>query len=714
MEFEGLESIPGVGAKTADRLAELDDPVGAVSEGDVARIARAPGISEGRAARIARASIRQRHGDSGTFLATDRAEELYESILGLLQERAVTSYGRKRLETLYPSASASRIEEVRSFAKDAVEREPTPELLEALSDVEPLESPEVVRVRDRCLATSNAETYAEATDEMPELSVELVDDTRDVSDLARGYSTVVVLDEAFAGIELEGDADVRVEPDALSEPAAVVPERTLSFFARNRGRLLAAAAVHRTVSAGGNTEGPRNDTAAPVDDTGTPASDIKGSASDTKGSAGDGLLGSDHGTSLDVEALERALERLTEEGGVDDDERLCALETAIDDLDAAVSMAEGVANDRLRAAIEERDVTIEGADLLSLVERGAGVDSLLKRELSEEFAEAIEAARERLVDAVGVDDYESLARGAFPEEPTFPVEHDERVIDRLREELSADRDRRATRLKREMAEELDGLRRPAEALVDAALELDVELAVSRFAREFDCTFPTFEGSGVVIEGGRSPILDIGFEDVEPVDYGIEGVSLLSGVNSGGKTSTLDLVGTVVIAAQMGLPVPADSVRTRRFEALHYQAKTQGTLDAGAFESTLREFGSLVEGAEGRLVLVDELESITEPGASAVIVAGILEAMAESDSTAVFVSHLAREILDATDADADVSVDGIEAVGLVDGELQVNRSPVKDHLARSTPELIVEKLADEGENDGEFYSALLEKFEEDSG
>jgi len=159
--------------------------------------------------------------------------------------------------------------------------------------------------------------------------------------------------------------------------------------------------------------------------------------------------------------------------------------------------------------------------------------------------------------------------------------------------------------------------------------------------------------------------------------------------------------------QMGLPVPAESVRLERFEALHYQAKTQGTLDAGAFESTLREFGSLVAGERTRLVLVDELESITEPGASAVIIAGILEALTESDSTAVFVSHLAGEIREA--AAVDVTVDGIEALGLEDGELQVNRSPVKDHLARSTPELIVEKLAEEGTDDV-FYRDLLEKFD----
>ena len=85
---------------------------------------------------------------------------------------------------------------------------------------------------------------------------------------------------------------------------------------------------------------------------------------------------------------------------------------------------------------------------------------------------------------------------------------------------------------------------------------------------------------------------------------------------------------------------------------------------------------------------------------------ILEALHESDSTAVFVSHLAGEIRDA--CAFDVQVDGIEAVGLEDGELRVNRSPVKNKLARSTPELIVEKLA---EDSGEmFYDDLLDKFE----
>ncbi|QIO24297.1 helix-hairpin-helix domain-containing protein [Haloarcula sp. JP-L23] len=659
-----LESVPGVGAKTATALRELDDPKRALRDGDVATLSQAPGISEGRAARIARGAIRADHDDPGGFAATPRAREIFREALGLLQSRTVTDYAAKRLETLYPSGVQSRIEEVRAFTERAMDREPDPDVRAALSGVEPLADPGDVRVRDRCLATSDAEHYAAAQEAIPEVSVEVVDDARQLAELARSYSTVVALDEAFAGVDVEGD--VRVEPNALEEPASVVPERVLTFFARNRDRVAAAAEVHR-------------------------------------------VAGLD--APCDLDALADALDRLDEDGSVRGDDELDRLATAVDDLDAAVSTAESVANDHLREAIEERDVTIEGTDLLSLVERGAGVDSLLGRELADEYAAAVEQARDHLVDALNLRDTETMARRAFPDEPTYPVERQEDVVSRLREELTAARDRRATRQKRELADDLADVRGDAERLVANALELDVELAVARFAADFDCTLPEItEDRGFDIEGGRSPLLDVPFEAVEPVDYGVDGVTVLSGVNSGGKTSTLDLVALVTTLAHMGLPVPAESARIGRVAELHYHAKTQGTLDAGAFESTLREFGALVTDIttdRSVMVLVDELESITEPGAAATIIAGILESLTEREATGVFVSHLAEDILEASDAD--LAIDGIQAAGLVDGELRVNRSPVKGQLARSTPELIVEKLADDDGEDG-FYAGLLGKFD----
>jgi len=687
-----LEAVPGVGSKTAEALASLEDPERAIREGDVAAIARAPGISEGRAAHIARGAIRDRHDDPGGFLATDRAEELYREALSLLQARTVTDYGASRLETIYPTGVEGRIAEVRERSERAMERPADEDVLDALAEVSPVDTPSEVRVRDRCLATSDAETYAEARAAIPELSVELVDDASKLADLARGYATVIALDEAFAGVDVEGE--VRVEPTVLDDPAEAVPERTLAYFAANRDRIRAAIAVHR---------------AGDLDPPATPGS-------------GDGLA-----------TLESALEGITEDGEPATDEELERLTAAVDDLDAAVSMAENVANDHLRAAIEERDVTIEGTDLLSLVERGAGVDSLLDRELADEYAGAVERAREHLVDALALSDTEAIARRAFPDDPTYPVSHDESVLSRLRQELTGARDRRAERRKRELASDLAAYREASEALVDAALELDVELAITRFARDFECTMPELGGTGFAIEGGRSPLIVEPFDEVVPVDYAVEGVRLLSGVNSGGKTSTLDLVALVTVLAHAGLPVPAEHARVERIDELHYHAKTQGTLDAGAFEATLRSFADLVtglgddasgsgdeDGTTNALVLVDELESITEPGAAATIIAGILEALDEQGVTAVFVSHLAGDVIEA--AEADLAVDGIQAEGLEDGELVVNRSPVKGTLARSTPELIVEKLADgeraaanggdpgDAETARDFYEDLLGKFD----
>lgn len=50
---------------------------------------------------------------------------------------------------------------------------------------------------------------------------------------------------------------------------------------------------------------------------------------------------------------------------------------------------------------------------------------------------------------------------------------------------------------------------------------------------------------------------------------------------------------------------------------------------------------------------------------------------------------------------------IEADGIEDDQLQVDRTPVKGRLARSTPN--VEKLAGEDVEERAFYEGLLEKF-----
>ena len=657
-----LTAIPGVGERTASALAELNDPAAAIESEDVATIAQAPGIAPGRAASIVRAAIQARHDDDGDFLGTPRSTELYEDILGLLQANAVTEYGRRRLETFYPSAAPSRIREARAYTERALERTPTTEVQDPLSDVTPLDTDQSLHIRDRCLVTTDPEQYAAATEAIPELPVETIEDRRALADLARGYASVIVLDERFAGLDVP--ENVTVDPDALEDPIETVPERTLSFFAANRDSIEAACQVHR-------------------------AADLE--------------------PPTDLDGLEAALDRLAHDGTPVGDDTLDRLTNAVDDVDAAVSTAESVATDQLRDVIQERDLTIEGADLLTLAERGASVDSLLERELADEFEAAIEAARAHLVDALQLPDRDrDMAEAIFPADPAVPVQRDEKAVERLRKTLREQRDRRAAQLTTELARDLAANRSAVRSLISQALELDVELAIAAFADTYDCTMPELGGTGIEVTAARSPVLDCAFEAVEPIDYAVDDVVLLSGVNSGGKTSLLDLLAITTLLAHMGLPVPARSARVERFDGLHYYAATQGTLDAGAFEATLRQFATLVDGADGRLLLVDELESITEPGAAATIVSGILESL-DDGTSGVFVSHLAAEIREA--ADEPVRVDGIAAKGVENGNLVVDRTPVTDHLARSTPELIVESLA-ETSSDAEaaFYRSLLEKFE----
>jgi dsDNA-specific endonuclease/ATPase MutS2 len=123
---------------------------------------------------------------------------------------------------------------------------------------------------------------------------------------------------------------------------------------------------------------------------------------------------------------------------------------------------------------------------------------------------------------------------------------------------------------------------------------------------------------------------------------------------------------------------------------------------------MRKF-AMVENVSNKLVLADELESITEPGASAKIIACMLDELNRLGSMAVFVSHLAEEIEKL--AETPVRVDGIEASGLdSENNLIVRRTPRYNYLARSTPELILDRLVRTTTGaEHEFYSRLLSKF-----
>ncbi|MBS7288724.1 MAG: DNA mismatch repair protein, partial [Candidatus Freyarchaeota archaeon] len=257
---------------------------------------------------------------------------------------------------------------------------------------------------------------------------------------------------------------------------------------------------------------------------------------------------------------------------------------------------------------------------------------------------------------------------------------------------------------RKLSECMDAVKRG----LRAALELDLYFAVGLFAKNYGLNPPRIvEGAGIFFRDGVNLFLKRreleGGGVVVPVSYvvgdvgvrsdevGGERIIVLSGANSGGKTTLLQLIAQVCILAQMGFLVPAKDAVIGPFEEVYFFEKTQGMVSAGALETTLKRFASIASTSTSKLALFDELEAMTETGAAAVIIASLLDLLGKQDRTCVVVvSHLAKEIVSM--AEGKIRVDGIEAKGLDEKyNLIVDRTPKFNYLARSTPELVLRRL-----------------------
>ncbi len=138
---------------------------------------------------------------------------------------------------------------------------------------------------------------------------------------------------------------------------------------------------------------------------------------------------------------------------------------------------------------------------------------------------------------------------------------------------------------------------------------------------------------------------------------------------------------------MGLPANAGEAVLEPVEACYFFSR-QRSLSACALEGSLTSFMPLALADSPKVVLADELESMTEQEAAAAVLATFLERLRESGGYAIVVTHAARFILRSTE----VRVDGIEAHGLDDRyNLIVDRTPKPKLNARSTPELILQRL-----------------------
>ena len=187
--------------------------------------------------------------------------------------------------------------------------------------------------------------------------------------------------------------------------------------------------------------------------------------------------------------------------------------------------------------------------------------------------------------------------------------------------------------------------------------------------------------------------------------------MLTGANSGGKTTLLTTLASVHILTLLGLPVPCEKAEVAPIPI--YLFRRRVTRKIGSLEQALGSLIPVFADRHRKLVLMDEFEALTEPGAAGRILAGIMNAAATGSSLLLLVTHLARETL--PHVKLPIRVDGIEAEGLDrQGELIVDRQPKFNHIGSSTPKLIIMKLSQAAKkNDRALYRDILSSLEAES-
>ena len=364
-------------------------------------------------------------------------------------------------------------------------------------------------------------------------------------------------------------------------------------------------------------------------------------------------------------------------------------------------------------AMKNVKLDLSGSDMLEALADAASLQRKLAQQTSDSIEQAIESATDEIAKLLGEAGVR-CPRNVFKSE--WPTKVDRNILDGIDSQLeelykTTQSDRLIS-----LARRLAPLKKRCEESLRKLIELDQWLTIGRWANSVGAVMPVICDHGISVKSGRHLLID-GVAD--PVDYGIgkcagkddnQSVALLTGANSGGKTTMLELLAHCTILAHMGLPVPAQSAKVGRIESIHVLAKAGGTQSAGALEQTLLQLAEVVSNNNSKLILADELEAITEPGAGARIIAGMLEAAESHDSTCMLlVTHLAPAIIDA--AGKDLRTDGIEARGLdEDLELIVDRTPRRNYLAKSTPELIVRRLVERSGGEAKsVFKSILSRF-----
>jgi len=705
LEIESLSQIPGIGEKVrkalVDHFGTEAVAMKVIQDSRVDLVAAVPGIGSRQAVNLVKGAFEQQFGvSSGMLLRSSDIRKIYESVLEIMQDYANTTYAKDKLFLYFPLPPEKMdtiLERQRYFADAASvarglssdQRETLKKLLTQVRGLYRRAKPR--RIEGRVVITNDDKVFDKLITEGIDkwCPVYVLSEGESGVDYAQGYDLVLFISPLGA---FDESMDMLDNVEMLGKDWSfedILPEITVNFYARNYRVIDASCKLAEIFSSL-----PSNESMIEF----------------AKG--------------LDFEGLSKVgeiLQKLDENGdlaeGIDAD--IDRYRKAVKAFPTAIAETESWLNEEITTRISKSHVTLGGQQIITILQsadmdgaESGALRNMLPAEIVETFTTTIQEAEDKLAQMLGLTAREAdWVTGIISEEISLPAKLVATQINDLEDKLRRLFADKQFSLIKKVANDLDRLRNEVMLAVQTLLEFDLFLAVGLFSRDYELETPniSMEYTGVGVQGASNIFLTQSFlkgkhGKVQPIDYSIgktpfqpegtngENCALLSGANSGGKTTTIQTIAQVVTMAQSGFPVPAKRAYVPVFEELYFFYKSRGMVSAGAFETTLKQFADIVVSEKSKLALFDEVEAITEPGSAANVIAGLIEILQSDPRTStVICSHLAREIQEVTSVP--LRIDGIEARGLDENlDLVVDRTPRFGKVARSTPELIVERLS----------------------
>lgn len=193
-----------------------------------------------------------------------------------------------------------------------------------------------------------------------------------------------------------------------------------------------------------------------------------------------------------------------------------------------------------------------------------------------------------------------------------------------------------------------------QTIVTALAEFDLALMCAKYADDLHATEPVLKpihppakehhpGTTILLRHARHPLLDP--ERVVPIDMELDPLTfavIITGPNTGGKTVTLKTVGLMIIMAQCGLHIPAQSGS----EISYFDDVLADIGDEQSIEQSLSTFSGhitnivriLNKSKSKTLVLLDELGAGTDPQEGSALARAIMLYLVEKRIPCLIATH----------------------------------------------------------------------------